>query len=74
LSFLNEDNAHEVIGQKFDNDTPLMLNVRACTQSYWTRRRSPDAVAALLKAGVSTAGVPFPCGYEAVDQLLEAQR
>lgn len=56
-----------------NGDTPLMLNVRACTQSYWTRRRSPDAVAALLKAGASVAGVPFPCGYAEIDELLKKQ-
>ncbi|MES2378430.1 MAG: ankyrin repeat domain-containing protein [Bacteroidota bacterium] len=57
-----------------NGDTPLMLNVRACTESYWTRRRSPDAVAALLKAGASAAGVPFPCGYLEIDELLKINR
>jgi ankyrin repeat protein len=57
-----------------NGDTPLMLNVRACTQSYWTWRRSPDAVAALLKVGASAAGVPYPCGYADIDELLNVNR
>jgi ankyrin repeat protein len=50
--------------------TPLMLAVRACVDSYWTERRKPDSVAALLTAGASTAGVAFPSGYDEVDGLL----
>ena len=50
--------------------TPLALAVRACVDSYWTERRSPDAVRALLDAGASTAGVLFPSGYAEVDELL----
>lgn len=50
--------------------TPLMLAVRACVDSYWTRRRAPDSVDALLRAGASVRGVPYPSGYEAVDALL----
>jgi ankyrin repeat protein len=53
-----------------NGDTPLMLSVRASTESYWIRRRSPDAVSALLKAGASTDSVPFPCGYQPIDDLL----
>jgi ankyrin repeat protein len=53
-----------------NGDTPLMLSVRASTESYWTRRRSPDAVAALLKAGASADKVPFPCSYKPIDDLL----
>ena len=51
--------------------TALMLAVRACVDSYWTHRRSPESVAALLAAGASKAGVAYPCGYEAVDALLD---
>jgi hypothetical protein len=54
--------------------TPLALAVRATVDSYWTARRSPDSVRALLDAGASTAGVPYPCGYAEVDQLLAAHR
>lgn len=50
--------------------TPLTLAVKACVDSYWTYRRTPDGVAALLRAGASTRGVPFPCGYAEVDELL----
>ena len=50
--------------------TPLALAVRACVDSYWTWRRSPESVAALLGAGASVKDVPFPSGYEEVDELL----
>jgi hypothetical protein len=39
--------------------------------SYWTRRRSPQIVEALLEAGASVGGVAFPSGYDAVDALLQ---
>lgn len=52
--------------------TPLALTVRACVDSYWTERRSPESVRALLSAGASVAGVTYPCGYAEVDELLEA--
>ena len=50
--------------------TPLMLAVRACVDSYWTRRRSPESVKALLDAGASVRGVAFPSGYDEVDEIL----
>lgn len=50
--------------------TPLMLAVRACVDSYWTRLRAPDSVDALLRAGASVRGVPYPSGYDEVDALL----
>jgi ankyrin repeat protein len=50
--------------------TPLMLAVRACVDSYWTDRRSPESVQALLAAGASTEGVAYPSGYAEVDALL----
>ena len=43
--------------------TALTLGVRACVDSYWADRRSPDSVAALLHAGASVSGVAFPSGY-----------
>jgi ankyrin repeat protein len=52
--------------------TPLALAVRACVDSYWSDRRSPESVRALLAAGASTAGVVMPCGYPEVDELLRA--
>lgn len=50
--------------------TPLALAVKACVDSYWAYRRSPASVEALLGAGASTSGVPFPSGYKEVDDLL----
>lgn len=50
--------------------TPLQLAVRACVDSYWTNRRSPESVEALLRAGASADGIKIPCGYAAVDELL----
>jgi len=52
--------------------SPLALAVRACVDSYWQERRTPESVQALLQAGASVSGVTFPCGYRAVDDLLEA--
>lgn len=54
--------------------TPLALAVRACVDSYWMERRSPDSVRALLDAGASADGVPFPSGYAEVDELLRSYR
>jgi ankyrin repeat protein len=50
--------------------TALSLAVRACVNSYWTHRRSPESVEALLRAGASTEGVDYPSGYAEVDELL----
>jgi len=50
--------------------TPLMLAVRACTQSYWAWRRTPEGVRALLAAGASKEGISVPTGYDAIDELL----
>jgi ankyrin repeat protein len=50
--------------------TPLMLAVKACVDSFWTERRSPASVRALLDAGASLDGVEFPSGYDEVDALL----
>jgi ankyrin repeat protein len=52
--------------------TPLMLAVRACVDSYWTERRSPESARALLAAGASARGVQYPSGYKEVDDLLGA--
>jgi ankyrin repeat protein len=54
--------------------TPLMLAVKACIGSYWTYRRSPESVEALLGAGASTDGVSLPSGYPEVDRLIEGYR
>jgi len=54
--------------------TPLALAVKACVDSYWTCRRSPESVEALLRAGASVSGVAIPSGYAEVDELLARKR
>ena len=54
--------------------TPLALAVKACVDSYWTERRSPASVQALLEAGASVDGIAFPSGYDEVDALLRQYR
>lgn len=51
--------------------TALQLAVKACVDSYWTNRRSPESVEALLKAGAVVSGVKIPSGYNEVDTLLQ---
>jgi ankyrin repeat protein len=63
----------EVNAKDAKGRTPLQLAVRACVDSHWMHRRTPDSVAALLTAGASRAGIELPTGYEEVDRLLEAQ-
>ncbi len=50
--------------------TALALAVKACVDSYWTRRRSPESVEALLGAGATVSGIEIPSGYDEVDELL----
>lgn len=50
--------------------TPLMLAVRACVDSYWSHRRSPESVDALLRAGASASRIDLPTGYFEIDRLL----
>jgi ankyrin repeat protein len=52
--------------------TALALAVRACVDSYWKGRRTPESVEALLKAGATVRGVAYPSGYAEVDELLKA--
>lgn len=52
--------------------TPLMLAVKACVDSYWSGRRSPDAVRLLLSSGAVRDGVKVPTGYDEIDRLLTA--
>lgn len=54
--------------------TPLALAVRACVDSYWTHRRTPESVAMLLRAGASAGDVTVPTGYAEVDELLRTNR
>jgi ankyrin repeat protein len=60
-------NAQDVRGR-----TALALAVRACVDSYWKDRRSPESVEALLLAGATVGGVDYPSGYAEVDSLLAA--
>jgi ankyrin repeat protein len=52
--------------------TPLALAIKACVDSYWMSRRTPESVHALLRAGASVhgTGVRFPSGYAEIDDLL----
>jgi ankyrin repeat protein len=54
--------------------TPLVLAVKACVDSYWTERRTPESVEALLNAGARASEVRFPSGYEEVDELLRSHQ
>jgi len=50
--------------------TPLVQAIRAATESRWQNIRSPRSVRALLDAGASRAGVRYPTGYHAIDDLI----
>lgn len=50
--------------------TPLQLAIRACTDSYWKDRRTPDWIAPLLEAGATIDDIEIPCGYDAADELM----
>ena len=52
----------------------LQVAVKACVDSYWMERRTPETVRLLLAAGASPAGLTLPTGYDAVDVLLEPRR
>jgi len=52
----------------------LQLAIKACLDSYWTRRRSPESTAALLAAGASVQGIELPTGYDEIDALLRRYR
>lgn len=50
----------------------LALAVKACVDSYWTSRRTPESIEALLEAGATAAGIEIPTGYEEADRLLQS--
>jgi ankyrin repeat protein len=52
--------------------TPLSLAIKACVDSYWKDRRTPESIEALLQAGASTAGIEIPTGYTEADALLHS--
>ena len=54
--------------------TPLQLAVKACVDSYWNRRRSPEWIEPLLAAGASQQGIEIPTGYDQADELLRRYR
>jgi len=54
--------------------TALALAVRACVDSYWAYRRSPESLQTLLSAGASVSGVDSPSGYAEVDALLRPRK
>jgi ankyrin repeat protein len=57
-----------------NGQTPLALAVRACVDSYWTERCSPESAELLLQAGAQVAAVPFPSGHPEVDKVLRKYR
>ncbi len=54
--------------------TPLALAVRACVDSYWMERCSPESIERLLQAGANVAAVPFPTGHPEVDNVFRKYR
>jgi hypothetical protein len=54
-----------------DGRTALQLAVRACTNSYWKNRRSPEWIEPLLAAGASTEDIEVPTGYPEADGLIQ---
>jgi ankyrin repeat protein len=54
--------------------TPLQLAVKACVDSYWMNRRSPESIKMLVNAGASREGIRLPTGYDAADAVLAANK
>jgi len=50
--------------------TPLQLAIKACTESYWTERKTPECARLLLEAGAKLDGIRGLTGYEELDQVL----
>ena len=50
--------------------TALALAVRACVDSHWKYRRTPQSIEALLRAGATQDGIAIPTGYDEADELL----
>lgn len=51
--------------------TALQLAVKACTNSYWKQRRTPEWIAVLVEAGASLEGIEMPTGYAEGDLVLQ---
>ncbi len=52
--------------------TALALAVKACVDSHWSDRRTPEPVRVLLAAGAKVGDIKLPCGYDEVDALLSS--
>ncbi len=50
--------------------TPLMMAIKGCTESYWKRRRTPECVDLLLAAGATLECITCKSGYDEIDELL----
>jgi ankyrin repeat protein len=50
--------------------SPLALAIKACVDSHWKERRTPESIEALLQAGASLEGIEIPTGYAEADTLL----
>jgi len=60
----------EVNAKDNDGKTPLVWAVKATVDSYWTHRRTPEAVRALVAAGANRSEIAIPTGYPDIDVLL----
>ncbi|HEY4208648.1 MAG TPA: ankyrin repeat domain-containing protein [Puia sp.] len=68
------DNGAIVDQPDANGETPLMLAVRACLESYWKRRCPPRLLVMLLEAGASPHRVPFPTGNSEIDAVITKYR
>ncbi|MGH9420462.1 MAG: ankyrin repeat domain-containing protein, partial [Thermoanaerobaculia bacterium] len=68
------DRGAEVNALDAAGSTPLQLAVKACVDSYWMNRRSPESIEVLVNAGASRKGISLPTGYAEADALLTVNR
>ena len=54
--------------------TILALAIKACTDSYWKYRRTPESIRDLLQAGATTTGIDLPTGYDQADELIRQSK